>query len=210
MFHKLTVALAIAVTLFACAGPQAVAQEQPPTSDATFIAKAQPAPAMPTAIVVPGMDLSGPANTIINSVALGLAGILTAVLAWIGQGVVGLLGAKKSSEQSKARADDIRAKIDDVSHDLKMNELSNQVAQEVVDYAINISGIKIEDLKDIKIRNPTLRLAAKFGAVQWVDLWKWVDQDENGQMDWLESKLKKVLPPVDPASVMRAAPPPAE
>lgn len=151
----------------------------------------------PVIAPLPGVDLSAPATSLTQAIALALATVMTGVLGWIGHGIVGLLSSKASSEQAKARADTIRAKIDDVSHDLKMNELADQVAAELVGAAANMSGLKLEDLKNVKIRNPTLRLAAKLGAAQWADMWKWVDQDENGQIDWLESKLAKFLPPAE-------------
>src|SRR5262245_50741356 len=190
--------LCVATSLVASA-----AFAQAPTSDAALLAP--PATVAVPAPNVPGVDLSGPATSIFNAFSYALATVITGVIVWVGHGIAGLLGAKRQESQASASANAIRARIDDTTHDLKMNQLASEVARELVGAAMNMSGVKLEDMKDLKIRNPTLRVAAKLGEAQWADLWRWVDQDGNGQIDWLESKLHEFLPPATTAIAPAAA-----
>lgn len=47
------------------------------------------------------------------------------------------------------------------------------------------------DLKDVKIRSALMRELIVWLTAQWPELVEWIDQDKDGEIDFLEQKLAK-------------------
>lgn len=172
---------------------------QQPVAESDFAIA--PAPlAQPPAAAVPSpssrTDWEPYADQVFYALVLGLIGWIVKLVAptvikigdWVGQ----------------------RAAAEELIKDEKMNALSKALAVQALDFALGRLGYTREDLRDIRIRNSAGQIAAEFIHTQWPPIWAWVDQNKNGQIDWLESHNATQLPPVDhalsrPASATPAA-----
>ncbi len=177
--------------------PVETAIEAPALTEAEF--KAPPAPVRAAVVPVPdaggGSDWTSIADQVFNAAALGLIGWIIRLIGpallrasdWIGQ----------------------RAAAEDLLRDEKMAGLSKMVGAFALDLALGRLGYTRADLKDVRIRNAALSMAAEFVREQWPEIWKWVDKDKNGQIDWFEATAANDLPPVDHAKAALAGGAPA-
>lgn len=142
-----------------------------------------PAPLRLAAPESAGTNWEPVADQIVSAVALGIVAWLVRLLSpailrvgdWLGQ----------------------RAAAEELIKDDKMNALSKALSIQALDFALGRLGYTREDLRDVRIRNAALSMAADFAHDQWPEIWKWVDKDKNGQIDWFESHNATQLPPVD-------------
>ncbi len=178
-------------TLTSAAPPAAPAlevEDAPPVSEAELVTPVAREPLR--AVVLPAQPPASPdwtpiAEQIFNALALAL-------VAW----VVRLVGP------ALLRAGDWigqRAAAEDLLRDEKMAGLSRMIAVQALDWSLGRLGYTRADLKDVRIRHTVFEFAAGFVHEQWPEIWKWVDQNKNGQIDWFESATAAGLPPVEHA-----------
>ena len=166
-------------------------QDQPAIAEGDFASQPAAAPrvlaAVPTSTSPAGggTDWTFVADQLFNAIALALVGWIIRLIGpaalrvgdWIGQ----------------------RAAAEDLLRDEKMTALSRLLAEQGLNFALGRLGYTRDDLKDVRIRNAAFDVAQRFVREQWPEIWKWIDQDKNGQIDWLESTVSGALPPVDHA-----------
>lgn len=178
--------------------PVEVSAAQPAIGEADFAVTPVPPPApVHAGLTAPdtGSDWEPVADQVFNALALALIGWLVRLLSptilrigdWIGH----------------------RAAAEDLLRDEKMIQLSKIVAMQGLDLALGRMGYTRADLKDVRIRNSVLNFTATFIREQWPEIWKWVDKDQNGQIDWFESQTAGALPAVDHTALRQAATSPA-
>lgn len=168
--------------------PVEVASMPAPAVEADFAPSAAAAALVqppPAAVPVPASrtDWEPYADQVFYALVLGLVGWIVKLVAptvvkigdWVGQ----------------------RAAAEELIKDEKMNALSRALAVQALDFALGRLGYTRADLRDVRIRNSAGQIAADFIHAQWPQVWAWVDQNKNGQIDWLESHNATALPPVD-------------
>lgn len=167
--------------------PVEVAQLQAPLSQDAWAVPPAPAQRL-VAVEVPGTNWEPAADTLFNA-------LLLAVFVWLIRPVVLKAGTWLGQ----------RAAADELVTDEKMSGLSKVLASQALDYALGKLGYTRADLRDVRVRNSAFSMAADFVHSQWPQLWEWIDQNKNGQIDWLESQTAAEIPPVDHA--LNARPP---
>lgn len=177
--------------------PVELAMMQAPASQADFAVTPVQPPSSPVVVPAPASrtDWEPYADQVFYALLLGLVGWIVKLVAptvikigdWVGQ----------------------RAAAEELIKDEKMNALSKALAVQALDFALGRLGYTRADLRDVRIRNSAGQLAAEFIHAQWPQVWAWVDQNKNGQIDWLESHNAPQLPPVDHALAAKQAAPAA-
>ncbi len=186
MSRKLAAALFAAFTIsFISLITVAAFADVSPVSDRDLVAAAAPALAAPVQAVLAstGNDWTGIADQVFNALALTLVGWLLRIVSpaalrfgdWVGQ----------------------RAAVEDLVRDEKMAALAKFVGDQALSLALGRLGYTREDLKDLRIRNAVFDYAANFVREQWPEIWTWVDQNKNGQIDYFEATTAHTLPPVN-------------
>jgi len=99
-----------------------------------------------------------------------------------------------------------RAEIEDLVRDDRQAALAKIVGEQALNLALGRLGCAREDLKDVRIRNAVFDFAARFVHDQWPEIWKWVDQNHNGQIDYFEAVTAERLPPVDLSNSAKRVP----
>lgn len=185
--------------LAVAAPPPVEVTSMPAPAVETDFAPAVPAPLVTQPVVVPApasrSDWEPYADQVFYALVLGLVGWVVKLVAptvikigdWVGQ----------------------RAAAEELIKDEKMNALSKALAVQALDFALGRLGYTRADLRDVRIRNSAGQIAAEFIHAQWPQVWAWVDQNKNGQIDWLESHNATQLPPVDHALTMKQSAPAA-
>lgn len=158
----------------------------PPITESAVTYQAAPAarPIMRAAVVpVSNTDWTPMVDQVFTAVGLGLVGWLVRIITpmalrfgdWIGQ----------------------RAAIEDLLRDERMSALAKMVGEQALNLALGRLGYTRDDLKDLRVRNSVFDYAAKYAHEQWPEVWKWIDQNHNGQIDYFEAVTAHALPPID-------------
>jgi hypothetical protein len=98
-----------------------------------------------------------------------------------------------------------RAAAQDLLRDEKMTAVSQTVGKLALDWSLGKLGYARDDLRDVKVRHAVFSFAAQFAREQWPEVVKWIDQNNNGQIDWLEATQAGGLPPVEHVAKAPAA-----
>lgn len=166
------------------------AEETPPPlaeAEVTFTAPPVAAPAhrpVRAALVpVSNSDWTPMVDQVFTAIGLGLVGWIVRIITpmalrfgdWIGQ----------------------RAAIEDLLRDERMSALAKMVGDQALNLALGRLGYTRDDLKDLRVRNSVFDYAAKYAHEQWPEVWKWVDQNHNGQIDFFEAVTAHSLPPIE-------------
>lgn len=182
----------------ACAGPQAFAQptsgaveEFTPTGPAVGTPLAPAAPVVVAALPAndndaPGIDFTPIVNTIINWIVTTVALVIASVLTWVGAKIGFKLDGFLTKKTEQAANDAATA---DAQHDITKDTLIEKVIRDGFDYLMKKSGWTVDDLKDVRIKNALMRELIVWVTAQWPELVEWIDQDKDGEIDFLEQKL---------------------
>ena len=198
MFRNFVAAIAIAASLFACAGPQAFAQPGPVPE--VTIPLAQPT-STPAAVPMIVQNAPEPVVTVSDGLIAGvifLAGWIIKLLAPTLNGIGAAIGVK--------------AKAEDLANDAKWREAAKEISRTALSYALTAFKIDPKQLENIGVRASVLRHANDWIVRQYAkkgDYLEWVDQDQNGQIDFLEGVLSDagLIPPVDHSQPPKPAAP---
>lgn len=182
----------------------------PPVSGGEFSTlPAKPAPAAANDNDVPGIDFSAIAAQLVSWLAktadellkLALLAVATWLSAKLGIKLDGFLAKKTEQAANEASAADAQ-------HDINKDALVEKVVRDGFEYVVRRAGWSEEQLKDVKIRSAVLRELLVWLTAQWPELVEWIDQDHDGEIDFLRQKLAKAgilpasesAPPVKPAA----------
>ena len=166
--------------------------DQPALTEAEFVALPRPARTPQGAAPASSSDWKPIADQVFNALAFALVGWLLRIVSpialrfgdWIGH----------------------RAEIEDLLRDDRRAALAKIVGEQALNLALGRLGYTREDLKDVRIRNAVFDFAARFVHDQWPEIWKWVDQNHNGQIDYFEAVTAERLPPVDLSNSAKRTP----
>lgn len=139
----------------------------------------------PPAVVAPasepaGADFSPFFKLLTDTLSAALLAILSAGAAWVSLQLGKLTGG--------------RIKLDDVLKDLKMEEYAGAAVDKAMNYAMKRVGVDYSALQNVQVKSQVLQYAAQFLASQYPEVVKWIDTNENGVIDWVETRLP-VPPP---------------
>lgn len=182
-----------AVILIADAAPIAEADFVAPIAAPARAAESKPLVTTGTELGAPGSgaDWQSAASTLFQALGLALVAWVVKLLSPAALKVGDWLGHRSS--------------VEDLLRDARMMAYGRDLGQAALTYALNRLGYKAEDLKDVRIRNGVLDMANRWGAAQFPEYWRWIDQNQNGQIDFLEGLIGDRLPVVDHAVTQPAA-----
>jgi hypothetical protein len=203
MFRSILVALAL---MFSCL----VAAAQPSSQDAvnpdggltepvTDSELRNPAPALPASgspavlsAEEQGSDFSGILTTIKDTIIAILTAVLTGALGWLAARVAAWTGGK--------------IRLDEVIRDNQMDQYAKSAVEKAFTFALTRVGVNWDQLQNVQIKNQVLRQATDFLLSQYPEVVKWVDKDQNGVIDWVETMMPSwVLLPVPEAKAVQAS-----
>lgn len=203
MFRSILVALAL---VFSCL----VAAAQPAPQDAvnpdgglteavTDAELRNPAPTLPASgspAVAPaeeqGSDFSGILTTVKDTIIAILTAVLTGALGWLAARVASWTGGK--------------IRLDEVIRDNQMEQYAKSAVEKAFTFALTRVGVNWDQLQNVQIKNQVLRQATDFLLSQYPEVVRWVDKDQNGVIDWVETMMPSwVLLPMPEAKAVPAS-----
>ncbi|NDA78916.1 MAG: acyltransferase [Actinobacteria bacterium] len=82
-----------------------------------------------------------------------------------------------------------RIDLDAVTRDLEMDRYARIAADKAFSFAYNRLGVTAEQLTNLDTKNRVLDYAVAFLNNQYPEVIKWIDTDQDGVIDWVESRL---------------------
>lgn len=122
-----------------------------------------------------GADFSPFFKLLQDTLSAALLAVVTAGLAWL------------TAQISKLTAGRIR--LDDLTKDIQMEGYARQAVDKALNYALTKTGYSYSDLQNVHVKPQILQYAVGFLASQYPEVIKWVDTNENGVIDWVETHL---------------------
>lgn len=165
--------------VWAQSAPQEVVTEPAPIIESQVV---NPAPVVAAPAAEPaGADFSPFFKLLTDTLSAALLAILSAGAAWVSLQLGKLTGG--------------RIKLDDVLKDLKMEEYAGAAVDKAMNYAMKRMGVDYSALQNVQVKSQVLQYAAQFLASQYPEVVKWIDTNENGVIDWVETRLPVYTPP---------------
>jgi hypothetical protein len=181
MIRTFLVALALVlvpVSAHAQLAPQDVVSEPAPIIESEVVNP--PVVVAPPAPEVGGADFSPFFKLLTDTLSAALIAVLTAGAAWVSVQLGKLTGG--------------RIKLDDVLKDLRMEEYAGNAVDKALSYALNRVGVDQAQLQNVQVKSQVLQYAAQFLASQYPEVVKWIDTNDNGVIDWVETRLPPPVP----------------
>lgn len=172
------------VALILAALPVSAVRAQPAPQD---VVVSEPAPIIESQVVNPPVVVAPPApevggadftpffKLLTDTLSAALLAVLSAGAAWVSIQLGKLTGG--------------RIKLDDVLKDLKMEEYAGAAVDKALNYALKRTGMDYDALQNVQVKSQVLQYAAQFLASQYPEVVKWIDTNENGVIDWVETRL---------------------
>lgn len=174
------------VALLLAALPVSAVRAQPAPQD---VVVSEPAPIVESQVVAPppvvvapqpspeigGADFSPFFKLLTDTLSAALIAVLTAGAAWVSVQLGKLTGG--------------RIKLDDVLKDLKMEEYAGAAVDKALNFALKRTGMDYSALQNVQVKSQVLQYAAQFLASQYPEVVRWIDTNENGVIDWVETRL---------------------
>ena len=164
---------ASAVVVHAQPAPQEVVS-QPPVIVESQVTQPTVSPA-PAVVEEGGADFSPFFKLLTDTLSAALLAIVTAGVAWL------------TAQISKLTAG--RIKLDDLTKDIQMEGYARQAVDKALNFALTRTGYSYSDLQNVHVKPQILQYAVGFLASQYPEVIKWVDTNENGVIDWVETHL---------------------
>jgi len=178
---------ASAVVVHAQPAPQEVVS-QPPVIIESQVTQPTVSPA-PAVVEEGGADFSPFFKLLQDTLSAALLAVVTAGLAWL------------TAQISKLTAG--RIKLDDLTKDIQMESYARGAVDKALNYALTKTGYSYSDLNNVHVKPQILQYAVGFLASQYPEVIKWVDVNENGVIDWVETHLPVPLQ-VEPQPMQQA------
>jgi hypothetical protein len=158
------------IALILAAVPASAFADVPPLplTEQQFIAP-DPGPASTGTDVTPFVDL------LRDTLIAALLAVLTAAAGWLSAQV--------------ARWTNGRIALDGVARDLQMETYARLAVDKGLAYALQRTGTTIADLQNVQLKSQVLQYAVDFLSSQYPEVVKWIDADQNGVIDWVETHL---------------------
>jgi hypothetical protein len=127
------------------------------------------------ALAQSGVDVTPWMTLLKDTLTAVLLSVLTAGVAWV---------SAKVSAWTSGRID-----LDAVTRDLEMDRYARIAADKAFSFAYNRLGVTAEQLTNLDTKNRVLDYAVAFLNNQYPEVIKWIDTDQDGVIDWVESRL---------------------
>lgn len=189
------------VALLLAALPVSAVRAQPAPQD---VVASEPAPIIESQVVNPsptappaaepgtvGADFTPFFKLLTDTLSAALLAVLSAGAAWVSIQLGKLTGG--------------RIKLDDVLKDLKMEEYAGAAVDKALNYALKRTGMDYGALQNVQVKSQVLQYAAQFLASQYPEVVKWIDTNENGVIDWVETRLPVPAPAFETTEAMAFA-----
>lgn len=133
-----------------------------------------------------GSDFSGILTTIKDTIIAILTAVLTGALGWLTARMASWTGGK--------------IRLDEVIRDNQMEQYAKTAVEKAFTFALTRVGVNWDQLQNVQIKNQVLRQATDFLLSQYPEVVKWVDKDQNGVIDWVETMMPSwvLLPMPEP------------
>jgi hypothetical protein len=161
---------------------------QPPVIVESQVTQPTVSPA-PAVVEEGGADFTPFFKLLQDTLSAALLAVVTAGLAWL------------TAQISKLTAG--RIKLDDLTKDIQMEGYARQAVDKALNYALTKTGYGYSDLQNVHVKPQILQYAVGFLASQYPEVIKWVDVNENGVIDWVETHLPVPLQ-VEPQPMQQA------
>lgn len=139
-----------------------------------------------------GSDFSGILTTVKDTIIAILTAVLTGALGWLTARVSSWTGGK--------------IRLDEVIHDNQMEQYAKSAVEKAFTFALTRVGVNWDALGNVQIKNQVLRQATDFLLSQYPEVVKWIDKDQNGVIDWVETMMPSwVLLPMPEAKAVPAS-----
>lgn len=164
-----------------------------PMTESQFLAP-DPVPAAAAA----GADVTPFVTLIRDTLVAVLLAVLTAAAGWL------------TAQVSKWTAG--RVRLEDLQRDLQMETYARSAVNKAFAYGLARVGVSWENLADVQARGQVLQYAVGFMRSQYPEIVRWIDKDQNGVIDWIETYLPQAKPPIEKATrprTIKSAPPPS-
>lgn len=180
---KLSLALGVALLCFAPLVATVSAQDSAMTP---VEAVTQPvtggelsaAPAVAAEPEAPGSDFTAIATTVKDTLTAVLIALVTAATGWLSVQLSKWTGGK--------------IKLEDTLRDLHMEDYARRASDKAFAYALKRTGYTWDDLANVQIKSQVLRYATDFLLSQYPEVLKWIDKDNDGVIDFLETLLPSI------------------
>jgi hypothetical protein len=189
------------VALLLAALPVSAVRAQPAPQD---VVASEPAPIIESQVVAPapavtpaaepgtvGADFTPFFKLLTDTLSAALLAVLSAGAAWVSIQLGKLTGG--------------RIKLDDVLKDLKMEEYAGAAVDKALNYALKRTGMEYSALQNVQVKSQVLQYAAQFLASQYPEVVRWIDTNENGVIDWVETRLPVPAPAFETTEAMAFA-----
>lgn len=191
--------LAIIAVVLAALPSWAFGQDLPLTEQ-QFLAAPAPAPAAPAA---DGADVTPYLTILRDTLIAALLAIVTAAAGWLSAQI--------------SRWTHGRIALDGVARDLQMEDYARLAVDKALSYALQRTGTSVDELRNVQVKSQVLQYAMRFLTSQYPEVVRWIDADDNGVIDWVETHLPATAPAAAPAARVKKtvrqtilpAPPPA-
>jgi len=174
-FVALLVAAIPASAVIAHAQPSPQEAVEPAVIVESQVTQPTVSPAPAPAAEEGGADFSPFFKLLQDTLSAALLAVVTAGLAWL------------AAQISKLTAG--RIKLDDITKDIQMEGYARQAVDKALNYALTKTGYSYSDLQNVHVKPQILQYAVGFLASQYPEVIKWVDTNENGVIDWVETHL---------------------
>jgi hypothetical protein len=162
---------ASAVVALAQPSPQEVVEPSPIIESQVTPPTVTPAPVAEES----GADFTPFLKLLTDTLSAALLAIVTAGIAWL------------TAQISKLTAG--RIKLDDLTKDIQMEGYARQAVDKALNYALTKTGYSYSDLQNVHVKPQILQYVVGFLASQYPEVIRWVDTNENGVIDWVETHL---------------------
>lgn len=79
--------------------------------------------------------------------------------------------------------------VNAVTANIQWESYARQAVEKATSYALKRVGTSLEGLQDLEVRGAVLQYALQFLVSQYPEVVKWIDTNNNGVIDWVETHL---------------------
>jgi hypothetical protein len=187
MFRMILIACALVCAFPVFAQPTTTLVGEPGLTEpvaAQDVVSPEPEPAPAVEPASGGSDFSGIFKTITDSLSGALIALVTGAVGWLTAKLAQWTGAK--------------IQLEDTLRDLHMEDYAKKAVEKAVAYGLNKTGVTMDDLQHVQIKNQVLQFAVNFLLSQYPEVIKWLDKDNNGIIDWVQTLLPTIVPATGP------------
>jgi len=157
-----------------------------PLTEQQFLAAPTPA-----ASVADGADVTPYLTILRDTLIAALLAIVTAAAGWLSAQI--------------SRWTHGRIALDGVARDLQMEDYARLAVDKALSYALQRTGTSVDELRNVQVKSQVLQYAMRFLTSQYPEVIRWIDADDNGVIDWVETHLPATAPAAAPAARVKRA-----